>query len=177
MPGGRFSNEVEGWLMAMMLLMGYRGIVKVDEVLRMLKRDAIDLMHLGGPLVARLLELANRGNLTAGDVAEIYSIARELYMKYHDKAPEAWGVLRYAAALIGATRSGFPAGLIRVDAKKWGRLLELASKDELTPGEVDELYTLARKFSDEYIEEAPEAVLVLAYASLRKFLTMRGQSS
>jgi len=177
MPGDRFSNEVEGWLMAMMLLVGYRGVAKADEVLRMLKRDAINLMHLGDPLVVRLLELANKGNLTAGDVVEIYSTARELYMKYHDKAPEAWGVLRYAAALIGATRSGFPTGLIRVDAKKWGRLLELLDKDGLTPEEAGELYSLARRFHDEYIEDAPEAVLVLAYASLRRILVTRGQSS
>jgi hypothetical protein len=154
----------------MMLLAGYRGVVKVDDALRMLRGDAIGLMRLGDPLVVRLLELTGRGNLTAGDVAEVYRTARELYMRYRDKAPEAWGVLRYAAALIGATRSGFPAGLIKVDAEKWGRLLELIDKDGLTPEEAGELYNLARRFHDEYIDTAPEAVLVLAYARLRMIL-------
>jgi hypothetical protein len=157
--------------MLLLMLAGYgSGEAGRSMALQLLKEDAIGLMHLGGPLVARLLELANRGNLTAGDVTEIYSTARELYMKYYDKAPEAWGVLRYAAALIGATRSSFPAGLIRVDAKKWGRLLELLDKDDLTPEEAGELYSLARRFHDEYVEEAPEAVLVLAYARLRVVL-------
>lgn len=163
--------------MVLLMLAGYgSGEAGRGMVLQLLKEDAIGLMNIGDPLVARLLELTGKGNLTPEDVGEVYKIARELYMKYSDKAPEAVSVLIHAAALVGTLRGALPANLIKVNAGKWGRLLELANKDDLTPSEVDELYTLARKFYEEYIDNTPEAVLVLTYAGLRKFLTMRQPS-
>jgi len=163
--------------MLLLMLAGYgSGEAGRSMALQLLKEDAIGLLNIGDPLVARLLELTGKGNLTPEDVGEVYKTARELYMKYSDKAPEAIRALIHAAALVGTLRGALPANLIKVDAGKWGRLLELANKDELTPSEVNELYTLAREFYEEYIDNAPEAVLVLAYASLRKFLTMRQSS-
>ena len=163
--------------MVLLMLAGYgSGEAGRGMVLQLLKEDAIGLMNIGDPLVARLLELTGKGNLTPEDVGEVYKIARELYMKYSDKAPEAVSVLIHAAALVGTLRGALPANLIKVNAGKWGRLLELANKDDLTPSEVDELYTLARKFYEEYIDNTPEAVLVLTYAGLRKSLTMRQPS-
>jgi predicted AAA+ superfamily ATPase len=48
------------------------------------------------------------------------------------------------------------------------RLLELVNKDDLTIEEAEELYRLARKVFDEYIDKTPDAVAALFYAIIKR---------
>jgi hypothetical protein len=48
------------------------------------------------------------------------------------------------------------------------RLLELVDKDDLTIEEAEELYRLARKVFDEYIDKTPDAVAALFYAIIKR---------
>jgi len=53
------------------------------------------------------------------------------------------------------------------------RLLELVDKDDLTIEEAEELYRLARKFYEEYIDKTPDAIKVLLYAAAMRGITYR----
>jgi len=53
------------------------------------------------------------------------------------------------------------------------RLLELVDKDDLTIEEVEELYMLARKLYEEYIDKTPDAFKALLYAAAMRGITYR----
>jgi hypothetical protein len=53
------------------------------------------------------------------------------------------------------------------------RLLELVDKDDLTIEEAEELYRLARKLYEEYIDKTPDAFKALLYAAAMRGITYR----
>jgi len=53
------------------------------------------------------------------------------------------------------------------------RLLELVDKDDLTIEEAEELYRLARKLYEEYIDKTPDALKALLYAAAMRGITYR----
>jgi uncharacterized coiled-coil DUF342 family protein len=69
---------------------------------------------------------------------------------------------------ITVRRLAFTATTNPLTEEERKRLLELVDKDDLTIEEAEELYRLARKLYEEYIDKTPDAFKALLYAVIKR---------
>jgi len=72
-------------------------------------------------------------------------------------------LLRITVRRLASTATTNP-----LTAEERRRLLELVDKDDLTIEEAEELYMLARKLYEEYIDKTPDAFKALLYAVIKR---------
>ena len=77
-------------------------------------------------------------------------------------------LLRITVRRLASTATTNP-----LTAEERRRLLELVDKDDLTIEEAEELYMLARKLYEEYIDKTPDAFKALLYAAAMRGITYR----
>jgi radical SAM superfamily enzyme YgiQ (UPF0313 family) len=78
-----------------------------------------------------------------------------------------------STATLGSSMPVFRSMAVTEQETERIRLLELIDKDDLTIEETEELYRLARKFYEKYIDKTPDAFKVLLYAAAMRGITYR----
>ena len=146
------------------------GIVTIVGFMYKFERDTRS--ELRAELRTNIEELRSEMRSGFNRLANVITSANEITIEYLGlRGVLNQGDMGFLRTVIKGLASTVTTNPLTPEERK--RLLELVDKDDLTIEEAEELYRLARKLYEEYIDKTPDAFKALLYAAAMRGITYR----